>query len=406
VLFGNIPGAEIGIFRLIRTHGRRGSSPGSRVNGLSSRSRQVMQDNINRIHFMDSMRSVLMMLGVVIHSSNVFDPARDWSIYSQNSSMIAGYLGDLIHLFRIPAFFVVSGFFCVLTMKKYRVGKFIRVRLKRIVIPLLFTALTLNSIQAVFLTCTGFRRYDMAQFLLEGGWVSHLWFLNNLIVYFIIAAALAAYLKTPTRIAEKFLGDMFSSVPMIIVIFSMPFLTIMILMLNKIGFPLYSEVLGAFNTYSILIYLPYFAFGAILGCRNELLYRFSGINPIVAALVITGSVLVMKHTPISNETIRRITDVYLETLITWMAVSICYYAFYKWFNKPSGKWLFLSDASYTVYLFHHLLVIAIGFLLIRLELHPLFIMMILILIVTIITLYIHKYFVLGFKAARYLFNGK
>jgi len=36
----------------------------------------------DRIHFMDSLRAFLMMLGVVLHSAQVFNPAREWAISS------------------------------------------------------------------------------------------------------------------------------------------------------------------------------------------------------------------------------------------------------------------------------------------------------------------------------------
>lgn len=133
-----------------------------------------MQEPLNRIYFMDSMRSILMMLGVVLHSSQVFNVEQSWVIYSDNTATFAEYLVEFIAAFRMPAFFVVAGYFCVLSIKKYAPGTFIKFRLTRIVIPLIITAITLNSLQVIILTYAGWHQFDLGKYLLEGGWVSHL----------------------------------------------------------------------------------------------------------------------------------------------------------------------------------------------------------------------------------------
>ena len=103
-----------------------------------------MQDKIERLYFMDSMRAILMMLGVVLHSAQVFNPEQSWVIYSNNTDSIMTYIVNIIAIFRMPAFFVVSGYFCFLTLKKYQVRKFLNVRLKRLVIPFFFRSAKLS----------------------------------------------------------------------------------------------------------------------------------------------------------------------------------------------------------------------------------------------------------------------
>ena len=45
---------------------------------------------------MDTMRAVLMMLGVVLHSSQVFSAEHTWVIYSDNTIRFAGWLVSLV----------------------------------------------------------------------------------------------------------------------------------------------------------------------------------------------------------------------------------------------------------------------------------------------------------------------
>jgi len=92
-----------------------------------------MSSITERVYFLDAMRAVLMCLGIVLHAANVFSPSQDWLIYSDNTSQMAFHLGNIIHSFRMPAFFEVSGYFCLLTLNKYSANEFLAKRAKRII---------------------------------------------------------------------------------------------------------------------------------------------------------------------------------------------------------------------------------------------------------------------------------
>ena len=71
--------------------------------------------NIDRLHYMDSLRATAMFLGLVIHAAVVFaqwtiDPVR----VHDEPSMFLHYIMELIHVFRMELFFLVAGFFSVL----------------------------------------------------------------------------------------------------------------------------------------------------------------------------------------------------------------------------------------------------------------------------------------------------
>lgn len=351
---------------------------------------------------MDAMRSVFMMLGVVLHSANVFATRQSWVLTSQNTTIIADRIEESIHIFRMPAFFVIAGFFCMLSLGKYTPGKFLGVRMKRIIIPLVVTAVTLNTLQAILLTRIYDRQFELNNYLYEGGWISHLWFLNNLIIYFLLSAVVAVYFKKPVEVAGRLLNQVVSIVPITGILLLLPTVSLMILGLNRTGFPLYSEVYGVLNIYNIMIYLPYFAFGVLLGANRELLNRFSSVNPAFSLLLILVAVSIMHSEIFQNE----IIHAYLQYLVVWVAVSLCFTMFYRLFNSASDTWLYLSDASYTIYLFHHIIVIAIGYLILQLEFDPLVSLFFLIIITMTISLYIHKYIILKSGIARLLFNGK
>jgi len=68
-----------------------------------------------RIHSLDSLRAIMMLLGLVLHSAITYGNA-DWgSTWSLKdpiaTSSVNDYIVDIIHVFRMQIFFLVAGFF-------------------------------------------------------------------------------------------------------------------------------------------------------------------------------------------------------------------------------------------------------------------------------------------------------
>lgn len=355
---------------------------------------------------MDSMRSVLMMLGVVLHSCNVYSSEQSWIIFSDRTTVFADYLNTAIHVFRMPSFFAVSGFFFAYTIGKYSPTKFIRVRLARIVVPLVVTAVTLNSLQALILNITGYRSYSIREYFCQGAWISHLWFLINLIVYFILSYAMVFLFKNLLTLVLNGARKLFSSLPILGLLALAPLSHLAILAAGKAGFPLYANLFHVFSVSSIISYLPYFAFGCILGAEVDLLKRFVETPIFFTIGVISFAALLAWRGNFDNSLVMTTLHEYIHYLIVWLSILLCFSMFFKFFNRSTPLWLFLSDASYTVYLFHHVIVVGSGYLLIQLGTPPIPSILILIASTALGTLVIHKHVILRSMLARFLFNGK
>lgn len=365
-----------------------------------------MQDKIDRLHFMDSMRAILMMLGVVLHSAQVFNPQKGWVVYSQNTDPLMAYLVSIVSTFRMPAFFVVSGYFCFLTLNKYPIKKFLTVRLKRLVVPFIFSALILNSFQAIFLYKTGWNSFDFSEYITKGEYISHLWFLTNLIVYFIVAAMFAAFLEPIAKGMGYLIDKIFNRFSILLILIVMPLFSIAILSLNKIGFPLFDSFLGVFDMSSILLYSPFFIFGIVIAMHKTFLYRFCTVNPIVSVIVILTANALVGLIDDTDGMFFLIAEHYFTILSQWFSVLVCFFIFYRVFSKPSKTMRTLSDSSYTVYLFHHFFVIVIGVLLVHLDSSPILGFVILVGLAISITLLIHRWVISKNKALSFMFNGK
>ncbi|MGX5175398.1 acyltransferase family protein [Aliikangiella sp. IMCC44653] len=361
---------------------------------------------MTRYHFMDSMRAVLMMLGIALHSAQIYNPDKSWLFFSNQTSDVAYYLVHSIMTFRMPAFFVVSGFFCYLTITRYELNFFASQRLKRIAIPLVVTIISLNSLQAYLLTKSHFYTFNLADYIINGEYLSHLWFLINLIVYFCLAIVAMAYLRQSISKIGRYIANFINAVPMLVTILLLPLITVAFFTAGKLGFPIYKNYIGIIDIYNLIIFTPYFIFGAILGANVNLLNRFVSVNPLLLLGLLCGALWSFKNFNWPIKILNSITEIYLENLIVWVAVALCFYFFHKLTNKPTKQALFLSDASYTVYLFHHIFVVGIGLIVVQQKLSPVLSMLILMSSTLAATLLIHKYIIVRSNLLRYLFNGK
>ena len=90
-----------------------------------------------RIYGLDALRAVLMFLGIFIHAALNYMP--EW--YTQDPQHLVtwsyAYIIDPIHVFRMPAFFVISGFFGALLVEKRGFYFLLKHRFKRIFLPFL-----------------------------------------------------------------------------------------------------------------------------------------------------------------------------------------------------------------------------------------------------------------------------
>jgi len=131
-----------------------------------------------RFRYIDFSRAVLFSLGVVLHAA--------WLLKGQSG--ILTVVHNFIHSFRMEGFFIVAGFFTAMMAFKYSPGEFIRRRLQRLAIPMIFCGLTFNTL----LNCAHHEKwYDLSflvtpDYWLSRDWMGHLWFLGTLIIYVVV----------------------------------------------------------------------------------------------------------------------------------------------------------------------------------------------------------------------------
>lgn len=138
-----------------------------------------------------------MVLGVPYHTALAYRAGRPWIVNSGEGLPVFTYVAELIHLFRMPAFFLIAGYFSALLLSRRPPGAWLRGRLRRLGVPLLASLVTLVPVLNFVCELSNFPFAEaLASWrhntLTSGGYgVRHLWFLIVLLYCCSAAAALA-----------------------------------------------------------------------------------------------------------------------------------------------------------------------------------------------------------------------
>ncbi|RYG57622.1 MAG: hypothetical protein EON56_02075 [Alphaproteobacteria bacterium] len=95
----------------------------------------------SRLFFMDAARALLMFLGIPYHTAMAYSYLTHWTIKSEDTSFLLSWFAALTHAFRMPAFFIIAGFFSALILRKRGPLNWLSYRTPRLLVPLLTVCL-------------------------------------------------------------------------------------------------------------------------------------------------------------------------------------------------------------------------------------------------------------------------
>lgn len=183
---------------------------------------QVAQQDIlalgKRLYFMDNLRALAMMAGVVFHASLAHSIMLQniWPSANAEQSSIVDVLAWFPHIFRMPLFFLIAGFFAALIVYKRGIGGLLKNRALRIILPLvIFLPLCMWAVIASLLHAVGSVEHKSAVLNMVAYAMAnpgspppppttmHLWFLYNLVFFYILTWVF--YLFDGLRVRNFFL---------------------------------------------------------------------------------------------------------------------------------------------------------------------------------------------------------
>jgi len=242
----------------------------------------------------------------------------------------------------------------------------------------------------------------------DGTWVSHLWFLIYLLIYSAIGALTHRLGKlirvTNKRPFHKTLAVLHYRQSFLLL---GPFFCMLPLILGKLWPALIyqSHFLHTVSFYGLLYYLPYFLVGMWLYNDGELQEEWT-VVPYwqVGAMFLALSALLSCDR--NGDFWEKIVYAYSKSLVSWLSCVLCLSLAKRFFDCKSDLLSYLSEASLSVYLSHHLLVIWLGFLLLPLPLPGAVKFLAVLLITLTVCLAFHNYVVQKVPLFRFLFTGR
>ena len=147
-----------------------------------------------RFHDLDALRGFAMLLGILLHAGVFLVPVEYWPVHepwaweTPPEANVYAWILSVIHGFRMPLFFLLSGFFTAMLWQSRGLRRLWRHRVERIGLPLLAGVFTVVPAIVWLEAGAGFTPLDWLLAWLGG--LHHLWFLWYLLL--IAAAFLAA----------------------------------------------------------------------------------------------------------------------------------------------------------------------------------------------------------------------
>ena len=340
-----------------------------------------------RLHDLDALRGVAMQLGIVLHSGVFVLPEAQpiWPIHDASASGDPTYkqVIEIIHGFRMPVFFLLSGFFSALLWQRRGLRAMALQRLRRIGIPLVIACFTVLPLSIWLLAVAGGHQapYDFPAWVLPLAWISslgHLWFLWYLLLIagcFVVAARrgiqfrhrLAWWLVIPVSMACSLL--------MVEPIYGSDNAVALIPDPVVITYYTCFFVFGAFfhqrkfavrRWWTIALLPAAAAFYAGLSLLELYLTTFGGPFPLGEAVAdFEGAVpdAFMFKNPLT------LASALIEAGCAWL---MCFglMGLFRWIaSRENFTVRYVSDASYWMYLMHLPLVIAVQFLVLDWPIH-------------------------------------
>ena len=312
----------------------------------------------------------MMFLGICIHSAITYMtlPSQVWPFRDRAQSPVCDLLVLFIHVFRMPLFFVLSGFFARMVYQRAGAAEFARHRVKRILLPFI-VGLAVLYVPIWTGMMYGANIYgDPGAFVMDGlrsgSFLTplrtmHLWFLYYLLYLYVGALMLDAVARriVPPAASTAFnrIFRAIASSPLRALILAVP--TCITLYFMHSG-SLDTNATFLLTPASLIAYSVFFGFGWFLFTHSDMLPDFRKYAWVQVALAIailpiniqyTGAT--MRGLPNYNPQTHTIAIV-TGSLIVWLFIFGFLGLAQRYLSRESKHMRYLADASYWMYLVH------------------------------------------------------
>lgn len=330
-----------------------------------------------REHHWDSLRAFLMLLGIPYHAAMVYHSRILWDMQSPDKSELLTFVSGVLVSFRMPAFFMVAGYFAAMMLEKRPAAEWLQGRLIRLGIPFLTGLVLLAPLQVALIDLNsamtgavpmGAALHVAARDVAHPGfsWIMHLWFLPALLIYSLLLVIGRSWLRgqTLSRLAEvarsACLRAPLASLLVLAMFIAAWDVSISLSKDRMLATDGVFAYLLAHGLDPYLRYLPVFFIGVLIrnspDVRRALVWRTGWQVPALALLAAALA------SPLRGQVGEALTITYeaidgiAAILMSFTVIGIAE----RFWNRPDARIDRIVDASFTIYLLHHPIIIGLA----------------------------------------------
>lgn len=333
----------------------------------------------DRLHYMDHLRALAMLAGVLFHAALAYSPLMQpiWPMADRETSVAVDAVIWGLHLVRMPLFFVVAGFFAAWVIARRGGTALARQRVRRILLPFLvawppvwwsmsastgWAAMNVQHPSFLLLLIRDWMQQPDPPGLPPG--TAHLWFL-----YYLLLFAVLHWVLRTLELGR--LGQRLLNAHPAWVLLGLPLLLLPALASVSAPHPAPESLVPQF--WAIIFFGAFFALGVLMHGQPGWIER---VRPLAkwllpaVALVYLAFIWRLAADPAAADQLTApwATAVLEACLSVWLAV-LCLLAGQRLLNRPNTVMRYLSQSAYWTYLLHLPLLFALQYLLMDLELH-------------------------------------
>lgn len=330
--------------------------------------------NERRYYGLDALRGVMMMLGIVLHAA-MFYTVLEFDVLplkDRRTSPVFDVVMLLIHSFRMPLFFVLSGFFGALLVERYGMKRAYWNRIQRVLVPFLIGLVTLLPLTGWFLFSFGvsvdhgtkvlftmknpshLQWADRFMKKVGRGGPGHLWFLYYLMMLYPLMPLCAYARRLLERRGWNLSLERLAESPWVPV--PLGALTALLLLPYKgavlEGFQYFEPHPASLLYYGTFLVVGYFFhdFRGFLTTSERHLSAYTAASTLVFLASYAPTMLDYRQE--GTSTWLHVVTISLNGVLTWLLMYAAIGLFQRFLDRDSPWVAYISQSSYWVYLVH------------------------------------------------------
>jgi glucans biosynthesis protein C len=340
---------------------------------------------------LDFLRNIAMLAVILYHCSAAYSALAPWWAIHDGTTVAADFVRQVFDVIMMPAFFFLSGWFFLSSIRKRGFPSFMGDKLKRLGTPWLLLMLTLAPLifyVAIAKAPGGSGGQSLLNFWLNGylsnvvnlrygasplGTANqlHLWYISLLLVFFLVAGVLYTLVNKKRGMPESVSPAKPDTAPTLLKgLLALALLTTAASFAASLLFPdtywFSAGLLVQFQPTKVLVYALYFAFGIFAGSRKWFAERSALTRPllwgllslVLTAVYLVASAQVAAH-PDDSQTLPPLLLLGYSASRSLLCVSVIVFLLSvgERLKKASALNGRLAAQSFNMYLVHFFLVI-------------------------------------------------